>query len=259
MIKNDKTISSSLIQKLQDCTTEDGFASVFDSLNNNFEDIEIIIRFDRDEIHHFNPLKPESKTMEYNLSRIQQYNSIVEEIKSKSRDLVSFMFNFLDKKDSPVDTIKFWNKISNKTHYEIVFPVFWDREVKTPTVRRQTEGLDGRFFTNVRIGEIKIFDFKPNFENSFYSFENKMDLGQFLKTELKKKMEESIAVQLSLAVSNNQSVDNKEDFFIELSVDYRAFDNSKWACHNLNEILSGMNDIEKRMFLDWVKERFEIN
>ena len=101
MIKNDKTISSSLINKLQECTTEKGLSSVFDNLQKNFKGTEVIIRFDREE-RHINPLRPKSKKLEFNLSKIRQdniqYNNlveIVEGIKNNSKDLVDFLFNFL--------------------------------------------------------------------------------------------------------------------------------------------------------------------
>lgn len=265
MIKNDKTISSSLIQKLQDCTTDAGLDLVFNDLQKNFKGTEVIIRFDREE-RHINPLRPKSKKLEFNLSKIRQdnrqYNTlveIVEGIKNNSKDLVDFLFNFLGEMDRLIYAIRHSQIISDKTHYEIIFPVFWDRNLKVPTVDNQTETGIKSFVTNVKIGEIKIFEFFHNMDSSVSNFKTKMNLEQFLKTELKKKIEESIAEQLSFAISDDLSIDNKDSFFIELSADYRAFNNSNYAVRNLNKILEGMNSIEKRMFLDWVKERFEIN
>lgn len=265
MIKNDKTISSSLINKLQECTTKKGLSSVFDNLQKNFKGTEVIIRFDREE-RHINPLRPKSKKLEFNLSKIRQdnrqYNTlveIVEGIKNNSKDLVDFLFNFLGEIDRLIYAIRHSQIISDKTHYEIIFPVFWDRNLKVPTVDNQTETGIKSFVTNVKIGEIKIFEFFHNMDSSVSNFKTKMNLEQFLKTELKKKIEESIAEQLSFAISDDLSIDNKDSFFIELSADYRAFNNSNYAVRNLNKILEGMNSIEKRMFLDWVKERFEIN
>ena len=43
MIKNDKTISSSLINKLQECTTEKGLSPVFDNLQKTSKVLKLLL------------------------------------------------------------------------------------------------------------------------------------------------------------------------------------------------------------------------
>lgn len=261
MIKNNESKSNQLINKLKSNLEEKNYKKVMESLEHSFSELKVLVRFDRDE-DHLNPLYPNSTSITHNEKNSQVIYDYMKTVKENSSDLYDFIFHFLKDKDKLISEIRKVEFYNEDLFYQIVIPVFWDRNKIIPTFAGSFDEKD----TNTRVSNIKIadIDFSSYIINEDTDREKdkvrvKNEIKEFIKKQLLFYMEESISEITVRAVTKNFNKDDYNRIFLQFSNDNSVFENSRKAVGSSELLMNGLSREERLMVIDWLKTRYKLN
>jgi hypothetical protein len=261
MIKNNESKSNQLINKLKSNLDEKNHKEVMKSLEFSFSELKLFVRFDRDEAH-FNPLYPNSTSITHNEKNSQVIFDYVKHFKESSNDLYYFIFNLLKDKDKLISEIRKVEFYNEALCYQLVIPVFWDRNKFIPTFISSFDEKDtDTMVSNIKIADIDFSSYILNEDDSWEKDKVRLknEIREFIKKQLLFYMEESISELTISAVSNNF---NKEDYnhvFLQFSTDNSVFENSRRAISSSKLLMNGLSREERLMVIDWLKTKYKLN
>lgn len=261
MIKNNESKSNQLINKLKSNLDEKNYKKVMESLEHSFSELKVLVRFDRDEAH-FNPLSPNSTSITHNAKNSQVIYDYVKTIKESCNDLYDFIFHLLKDKDkliSEIRKVEFYNK---DLFYQIVIPVFWDRNNLIPSFTSSFEEKDtNTMVSNIKIADIDFSSYLINEDDEWIKDKMRLknEISNFIKKQLLIFMEKSISDLTVYAVSKNFNKDDYNKVFLQFSTDNSVFENSRRAVGSSELLMNGLSKEERLMVIDWLKTRYKLN
>lgn len=261
MIKNNESKSNQLINKLKSNLDEKNYKKVMESLEHSFSELKVLVRFDRDE-DHLNPLYPNSTSITHNEKNSQVIYDYMKTVKENSSDLYDFIFHLLKDKDKLISEIRKVEFYNEDLFYQIVIPVFWDRNKLIPTFAGSFDEKD----TSTKVNNIKIadVDFSSYIINENAEFGKdkvrvKNEIREFIKKQLLFYMEESISEITVRAVTKDFNKDDYNRIFLQFSNDNSVFENSRKAVSSSELLMNGLSREERLMVIDWLKTRYKLN
>ena len=261
MIKNNESKTNQLINKLRSNLDETNHNKVIKNLEMSMSEMRVLVRFDRDDAH-FNPLYPNSTNITHNEKNSQAICDYVKTIKENSCDLYDFIFHFLKDKKKLISEIRKAESYSEDLYYQIVIPVFWDREKLVPTFVNSFDEKD----TDTKICNIKIADIdfssylikkEDDWEKDKIRLKN--EIREFIKKQLLSYIEESISELTIHAVSKDFNKDDYNRILLQLSTDNSVFENSHRSVGASKLLMDGLSKEERLMVIDRLKTRYKLN
>lgn len=261
MIKNNESKSNQLINKLKSNLDEKNYKKVMESLEHSFSELKVLVRFDRDEAH-FNPLSPNSTSITHNEKNSQVIYDYVKTIKESCNDLYDFIFNLLKDKDKLISEIRKVEFYNEDLFYQIVIPVFWDRNNLIPTFTSSFNEKDtNTMVSNIKIADIDFSYYILNKEDEWKKdkIQLKNEISDFIKKQLLIFMEKSISDLTVRAVAKDFNKDDYNRVFLQFSTDNSVFENSRRAVGSSELLMNGLSKEERLMVIDWLKTRYKLN
>lgn len=261
MIKNNESKSNQLINKLKSNLDEKNYKKVMESLEHSFSELKVLVRFDRDEAH-FNPLSPNSTSITHNEKNSQVIYDYVKTIKESCNDLYDFIFNLLKDKDKLISEIRKVEFYNEDLLYQIVIPVFWDRNNLIPTFTSSFNEKDtNTMVSNIKIADIDFSYYILNKEDEWKKdkIQLKNEISDFIKKQLLIFMEKSISDLTVRAVAKDFNKDDYNRVFLQFSTDNSVFENSRRAVGSSELLMNGLSKEERLMVIDWLKTRYKLN